>query len=587
MKKLLLIISVVCAIVGCKSDDADHRPGLWCDSEIIETFRGDTVRIVGQASNYIGLDRVEITCAAWNINKVYNLNGKQTKVFDYDYRFVVPADALFDQQLLITVVDTEGTESKKTIVLTSQPDGEAPHFSKRLSPAIYIEAAAGAAASYTIDLEVADNQMLKHAIINVAGISASGGDTIALSGNKAKLKYTAVFNAQGSYPTTITLEDMNGEKQTYSTVLNVTAQLSTKTPEDYKQLYLVPAGENATDYMFGFYRYCPRQTEYQYGSTWNENEEKFSGFAFYAEANAQIYFLTGATADADTLGTAPGAAAALTGQVVMSTTAAPITIPTAGYYSLLVNLESKAYILEPYTVPASTYSGKMKVTGAGFKSGDWNMSAPFMESAGTPYRNKGKMTLKGGYQNEWGNSYCICDGTWDYVFRYSDNSDYGPQWWVDPKAEVGSAPFSKVDEDTKVEIVFDAAEMWSTMKIVAGGGDESETWFVTGDFNEWSTAQTFTPVSTGSKVLVLSGFSVKAEAINQWGGFNLQIIQGDWTTTYTVREEINTLGKEYTIEDKSTPSAWGNIYCTCIVADKTYKLTLDTENMKLKIEEEN
>ena len=55
MKKILFFICVVCAFVGCKNDDYNHRPGLWTAQDVIETFPGDTVLIQGQVSNYVGM----------------------------------------------------------------------------------------------------------------------------------------------------------------------------------------------------------------------------------------------------------------------------------------------------------------------------------------------------------------------------------------------------------------------------------------------------------------------------------------------------------------------------------------------------
>ena len=96
-KLVLLLVTVTMA--ACSEDGADQNPGLWTALDKIETFPGDTVLVTGQVSNYIGMRSVEITCAAWGIDKVYMLDGEHSKVFTYNYRMPVPQDATFDQQL--------------------------------------------------------------------------------------------------------------------------------------------------------------------------------------------------------------------------------------------------------------------------------------------------------------------------------------------------------------------------------------------------------------------------------------------------------------------------------------------------------
>lgn len=93
--KLYLLLTLICFAVGCDDDKEDVAPGLYVASEEIETFPGDTVLVSGTASNYAGLASITLSCEGWGIHKVYDLNGQKPKVFNYDYRLVVPKTAAF------------------------------------------------------------------------------------------------------------------------------------------------------------------------------------------------------------------------------------------------------------------------------------------------------------------------------------------------------------------------------------------------------------------------------------------------------------------------------------------------------------
>lgn len=595
MKKLLLIISVVCAIVGCKNDDADVRPGLWSEQEMIETFWGDTVRVTGQASNKVGLDRVEISCEAWNIYKVYNLRGEHSVVFNYDYRFVVPVGAQFNQNLLIKVVDTEGTESKRTILMTNIPDNDAPMLSKQMLSKIYAEIPSSGGAT-SLNLGFTDNQMLKSTTVKVTDVT-SGDEVIntvvPLSGKSMKIKQPVSLSHHGTYNVAVSVEDVTGNSRDYTTQLEATAQLSTKTADDYKQIYLVKDGENENDYLSGFYRYVVRQESNLYGSQWDGLRQRYSGFVVYApEDNTKIYFLSAPSMESDKMGAA-SIVPALAGQLVVGNNAQPITIPTAGYYSLVVDLEANAYSLQAFTPSASAFSGDMMVTGDGFVNGTWELNNQFMKKI-TSYRGKSDMIIKGGYTGEWGNSYCISDGTWNYMFRYSESSDYGPMWWgTDDLSANGSASFGQQDEETRVEIVFDAIEMWSTMKKVYRGDTSVSDWKF---YVDKGTYPSYDFVASGENpdVFVLNDFAVTANLIDQWGGTNFLVVSSNWALKYTYgssyqkdkdngTDAVNSAGTYIMVPQSANYYPW-TAYATAFKVGNKYRLTFNRKTLSLNIE---
>lgn len=448
MKHLFPTTSLLSALLlatACSNGDADVRPGLWAASDVIETFPGDTVLVTGQASNYVGLRSLQILCEAWGVSKTYALDGEHTKVFNYNYQLVVPSDATFDQELKLCLTDTEGTESKRTIALTFKPDTEAPQLATALPSEVSVDYdTSKRSGTYQLDLTVTDDRQLRRAFVTVPSLGVS--DTIALQGRRASLQNDIEIASVGSFPMTLTLEDASGNQSVSLSRIVVMMAEEEDPIDDYPQMYLVNASEQPSDYIYGYYRYMDRSDACQYTCK------------IYAPTDGyQVYFTPTQSLGGDLYGVSPYVSSKLlnrNGYVL------PVTIEKKGYYYVWLDLQNHQYSLTPYEVDASTYKGDMVVTGTGFASmADWTFSS-VMQQAGNDYRRTIILQLQSGYSGDY--TYCVTDGTsaWSKVWRCTENK----WWWLDDANYGGSvATFAPGDAAT-VEVTFDTAELWSTMK---------------------------------------------------------------------------------------------------------------------------
>lgn len=442
MKKIFFLLSIaIFALTSC-SDDADHRPGLWTDGDIIETFPGDTVHVKGQVSNYIGINSISISCDDWGISKVYDLTAHKPKVFNYDYALIVPDSATFDSELKVMVSDKEGSENKRTITLKYKADTEAPKFAEALSEQTSVELnTATGKAEYQLYLTATDDRSLKEAVISVPSLNIN--ETLALQGRNFLIDRTIEIDQAGSFPMTITLSDNGGNSQAYTTELVVMPREDENPIQDYAQMYVFNADEDASDYIYGYYRYMDRTGAYQYSCK-----------IYAPKDGTRILLAPTQSRSGDLYGVSPYVSSKLmnnNGYVV------PITVAAAGYYYLWVDLQNHRFSLTPYDVESTIYSGALFVTGSGFTTmADWTFS-PAMSQTGSSYRKQISLTLASGISEC---DICFTDGTWNNVWRCGSNQ----WWWLDNAGYGGSIGTFNPNGATNVTVTFDTAELWCTVK---------------------------------------------------------------------------------------------------------------------------
>ncbi len=449
MKRFLyytILLASVLAFSACSEEGEDMRPGLWNDGDVIETFPGDTVLVKGQVSNYVGMSSVSISCDAWYINKVYDLSKQKPKVFNYNYQLIVPADAAFDQELHICVSDKNGSENKRTVVLKYLPDTEAPTVAEDMAGDVSVDFDTNTnKADWDLNLAVSDDRALKSYVIDVPDLNIH--EEGELNGRTATISKHIEITQVGSFPMTLTIEDECGNKMERSCNLISMLVEDEDAIADYPQMYMYNAEENASDYVYGYYRYMDRTDAYQYSCK------------IYAEKDgAKFYFVPTESQTGDKFGTSPYISSKLmnkNGYVV------PVVVEKKGYYYVWLDLQNHRYSLTPYEVENTIWKGDLVVTGEGFSSmGDWSFSSA-MKPAGSDYRKSIELGIN---SNSSSYSYCVTDGTaaWSQVWRMSE----GKWWWLDNAGYGGSVATFKPGNAKKVLVTFDTAELWSTMKIV-------------------------------------------------------------------------------------------------------------------------
>lgn len=438
--KLYLLLTLVCLAVGCEDDKEDVAPGLYVANEEIETFPGDTVLVSGTASNYAGLASITLSCESWGIHKVYDLNGQKPKVFNYDYRLIVPKIATFEEHLLITIRDVNGWETKKNVLLTYIADMESPVMQTQLPVRIAVDFnTATNKGSWDLNVKFTDDRELKNIRLQIPGMQID--ENVEVSGRSGELKRTIDFTT-GEFPVTLTVTDAGDNETVVNTTVVVMLAEEEDPIQDYAQMYIVNADENPDDYLNGYYRYMDRKGEYQY-------EGKF-----YAPTdNAQVYFVPTKSMEGDLYGTSPYVSSKLmnkNGYVV------PVVLPKKGYYSVWIDLNAHTYRYWNMDIPSGTCTEPLWMSGTGFSFADWGASDQMTQT--DTYRYEVETSVLGDYAGD--RQYYFYTSGWLRVFR----ADAAGNWWFE--AATGTCITYKTDYAGKVKVTFDTAALWATIKKV-------------------------------------------------------------------------------------------------------------------------
>lgn len=443
--KLYLLLTLICFAVGCDDDKEDVAPGLYVASEEIETFPGDTVLVSGTASNYAGLASITLSCEGWGIHKVYDLNGQNPKVFNYDYRLVVPKTAAFEENLLITICDVNGWETKKNVLLTYIADMESPVMQTQLPSRIAVDFnTATNKGSWNLNLKFTDDRDLKSVRMQIPDMQID--ETVAVSGRSGELKRTIDFTT-GEFPVTLTVTDAGGNETIVNTTVVVMLAEEEDPIQDYPVMWVVNASEKAEDYLDGYYAPMIHKGEYQYEGKFYADKEDF-----------QVFFTSGKTMNGDLFGVSPYVNSKLmnkNGYVV------PVTIAEPGYYGVWIDLQAHTYSVWKLEFSTTPYTGSLTISGCGFSDfADWGTSTTEMARDG--YRYTCTLNQIGGY-TATRQYYAARVSDWGYILRYW-TSDEGCGWWEDTTNAGGAVCSYTSDYDGEVQITFDTAILWATIK---------------------------------------------------------------------------------------------------------------------------
>lgn len=438
---LMLLLTVVMIFTGCDDDKDDIAPGLYVENTSIETFPGDTVLVNGTVSNYVGLSSITLSCEAWEISKIFDLSVHKPVVFNYNYNMVVPVTATFDQELLVIVTDKNGLETRQTVKMSFLPDTKKPVVTQGIPSQVSVDFNTSEERGlWNLAMKFSDDRELKQAHVQIQDMEVD--TTYPMSGRSGSLNQTYEFSAPGTYTAIVTIEDASGNATLVQTEVVVMLKEEQDPIQDYAQMYVVNASENADDYLNGYYRYMDRMGAYQYQGK------------FYApEDNTPLYFVPAKTMDGDLFGVSPYVSSKLmnkNGYVL------PVLLPKKGYYGIWLDLSTNSYSLWTLDVPAGAYNGELGVSGTGFTMGDWALPPTNMNKVGNGYQYEYELEVVAGYSGKV--QYYFYSPDWAHIFR----ADAEGNWWWE--AASGSVVAFNTTYGGKVKVTFDTAHPWGTMK---------------------------------------------------------------------------------------------------------------------------
>lgn len=464
-KTTLYLITLLVALVSCSSDDnSGDRPGLWVDTDIIYTVPGGSVSINGEASSNKGLQNITVVCSAWNINEVINANNE--KVYDFSSTFTVPADAVFDQNLVVTVTDKDGNEQKKTIRMTYSPD---KHGLKANVKKAYEVTWDGTKGTYDMEFDIEGASVIEKATVTILDKDNNVfySKEFAINARQAKLTdATMTFNQKGTYRVTITMNDVMGNSSTTATKIVVTEPEVDYGYEGVTTLYLIRCDENGNiedpdNYAYGYYRYLDPDKDNAY--CFRLYPDGDTPRSFYAHAGEKIFFVSdqnvvpGRT-DFNLFGESPF----IEGKILNNNGyVQPITIEDEGYYNIWISLPEHTIELTK-AATANAYTGDLLLAGNGLSADyptSWEPQYQMVKESNFRYTTEGEINIaaeaaaynmfffkSSGWTWDWSNDQFRGDDKW---------------WWI---ATGGGVATIYPGSATKLTIIFDTAEMWAIAK---------------------------------------------------------------------------------------------------------------------------
>ena len=441
--KIIMFFTLLSLMIltACSDEHSDVRPGLWTSKDVIETYPGDTVTIDGQASCYCGLKEVRIECPAWGVNRVYDVSIQKPNVWNFSYLLSVPADATFDQTLLVTAVDKNGSEQKKSISVIYVPATDLPIISG-LDTEIAVNYDMNShSGTYNMSAVVSAVGILDHAVISIPAIGVE--EKVSLSGRGARIDKSYVFPEAGTFPMTVTVYDRCGNQTSLEAYIYVLPNENEDSVDDYERMYIFCGNEKSEDYIYGYYQYMQRMDAYCYQvSVYAESDDTEFFFSPTMNDNGERKF-----------GTSPYVSTKIISKQSESGYVKGYK-PGKGYWGLWLDVQNQTvskWALDTADGDKSTL----------YYSADWNGWGFTEMSTGTATCQKtADCTIYAGNQY-----FCFATATdWTNIWRTWDDDSSIAGWWFSEDGSGSGATLPTISADVEVHMTFDTLTKWCFIK---------------------------------------------------------------------------------------------------------------------------
>lgn len=440
--KLLCVFMLTLVALGmasCSNEKDASGPGLWASGETIGTYPGDTVAIDGQASSNVGISEVRLECSAWGVSRTYDLRSQKPKVWNFAYNLCVPLDAQFDQTLLVTTVNTDGTETSKEIKLTYEPTTELPTIGLQNEMAVDFDPTTLSGA-LDLNFGVGARGILDHAVISIPAINVN--DSYSLSGRSATITARYDFGQCGTFPMTVTVYDHCGNTTTMECQVTVMAQENEDEVADYDRMYAF-MNESPSKYIYGYYMYMQRMDAYCY-----------QVLVYAPSDNTEFFF----SPTMETNGSRKFGASPYMATKIISKQSEPGYVkgykPGKGYWGLWVDVQNKT--ISKWAL--DTAEGDKTTL---YYSADWNSwSFTAMHRGEAACQQSADITIYKGNQY-----FCFATTTdWTHIWRiWNDNGELAG-WWFSEDGSGSGATLPTISSDVDATITFDTLTKWCFIK---------------------------------------------------------------------------------------------------------------------------
>lgn len=440
---LFALFALAFGITACQDKAEDVPPGLYLEKETIGTFGGDTPLLGGTVSGFAPITVIDFSVPEWNYSHTIDLSSQGPKVFNFSFRMEVPSDASFPQTMTVKVSDARGRMTEKTLAIEFLPDTSAPQPDVVVNEAVEV-VYSGSSGVWKADYSFTDDRSLSEIRLQIPDLGAD--DSVGFTARSGRFTKEYTFSEIGSFPAVLSAKDATGNVWSKDLTLVVMPAEEEDAVEDYTQMYLFDADEDAADYLSGYYHYMYRDAAMCYKGQFYASHDDF-----------HLLFAPRAAQDGDLFGASPYIPTKLmnkSGYVV------PVTIEKKGYYGIYLDIMNHSFTVWDYDIAAAyegaPYTGELQASGTGFSVGDWGLSTPMTKVDGHDYLFTVQMETVA-YSSARDYYFANCTA-WDPIFR-CDNK--GEAWFVG-----ASGPCCQFTTDYvgKVDMFVDTALPWGYIK---------------------------------------------------------------------------------------------------------------------------
>lgn len=218
MKKIVLSLAAACFLAGCQYEEAiTGTPTVTFDEESLTVQAGYSFDIVGTAEAAAGIEYISVKCAAYSVDKTYDLSKYAPASYRFTVTLTAPSGITGEEKVTVEVMGVDGSKGSGSLPVLFEVDSDKPVISVDAAADVQLSAAGTVIYSYTATL--ADNQGLAQASLSCEALSLN--KTWTLGGASEVISEEISFAAAGSYTLSLTLTDITGNTADASTTVTV------------------------------------------------------------------------------------------------------------------------------------------------------------------------------------------------------------------------------------------------------------------------------------------------------------------------------------------------------------------------------
>lgn len=355
------LIVMLALFIGCSDDDAATYPA--SDMPEISVARDELYsnpnrkfQIKADLKDDLGLKSLKISCPEFFLDKdISFLADTMTTEYKLNYEFLAPQETEKEDTYVVSLAleDVSGNTATKDLTLYLNGDFNAPKFSD-------VQPADGTVQildvvnemSFTLSFKVTDDSGLSKLLIEepILGIN----EEVTLNNEKE-------YTFEKTYPLPQKAEEYQIKLTAYDNFVDVNERTQT--------INYVVSGEMVTLYLADVAKDTDLTSDaFGVPVLYHKKSSGVFTFKYYCDSdNKEIYFLgQGSSFAPHCFGLDEN------GALVNDGSAAPIVLPTKGYYEIKVDTKDLAYEVKPYQPQTAPHVAPIMICGGGVDGATWN-----------------------------------------------------------------------------------------------------------------------------------------------------------------------------------------------------------------------